>query len=98
MRPLRRPAGRSWTTTFAMRKRASMTVSEGSSERRRRRITNLAGEDFLAARDGDSGCRLRGSVVFVDRRMQGEPDTEVAYECDGRGGDLADNPEVMDEG
>src|SRR5260370_14000301 len=49
MRPLRWPAGRSRTTIFPMRKRASLTVLAGSSARRRRRITNFSGEDFRAA-------------------------------------------------
>src|SRR5260370_4710762 len=49
MRPLRRPAGRSRTTIFPMRKRPSLTVLAGSSARRRRRITNFSGKDFRAA-------------------------------------------------
>src|SRR5260370_16314282 len=60
MRPRRRPAGRSCTTTLAMRKRARLIVSGGSSERRRRRIVKFTGEDFGAARDEDMDVESAG--------------------------------------
>src|SRR5205807_1986859 len=63
MRPLTRPAGRSWTTTFPMRKRASLTVSDGSSQRRRWRIANFAGEFFRAMRAEDMDVELAGKQL-----------------------------------
>src|SRR6266851_2987239 len=64
MRPLRRPAGRSRTTIFPMRKRASLMVLAGSSVRRRRRTTNFSGEAFGAARVKDIASESVGQQLL----------------------------------
>src|SRR5271169_6484605 len=60
MRPLTRPSGSSWTTIFPMRKRASSTVSVGSSERRRRRTESFTVDFFKASPVGDIGGQSAG--------------------------------------
>src|SRR5260221_3368186 len=64
MRPLRRPAGRSRTTIFPMRKRASLMVLAGSSVRRRRPTTNFSGEVFGAARVKDIASESLGQQLL----------------------------------
>src|SRR5207244_8316360 len=64
IRPLRRPAGRSWTTIFPMRKRAKLTVLAGSSVRRRRRITNFSGGRFRVARVEDIASESVGQQLL----------------------------------
>src|SRR5260370_40380267 len=81
MRPLSRPAGRSWTTTFPTRKRASLIVSAGSSERRRRRIFNFSGGHFRSA-----GGRGNGVRDDCKRKTEGgsQEDCEGKYKRHGQ--------------
>src|SRR5438477_10654064 len=87
MRPLSRPVGRSWTTTFPIRKRASLIVSGGSAERRRgrrerrERRENFSEEFLRVMRAKDMGRRLRGTAASASLREKRDPDTPCV--CEG---------------
>src|SRR5260370_10829881 len=98
MRPLRRPAGRSCTTTVPIRNRARLTVSAGSSERRRRRIVKFTGEDFGAAHDEDMDVESAGEQFL---EVVGRNEILIFRMLSNKTGDVRterDNAEMIEAG
>src|SRR5215471_16452042 len=78
MRPQTRPAGRSWTTTLPMRKRESLTVSSGSSERRIRRM-GIFGGSLRAVFGEDIFKQIQRKEFCEDRRRKAR--RGIRYPC-----------------
>src|SRR5260370_18512011 len=98
MRPLRRRAGRSCTTTLPIRNRARLTVSAGSAERRRRRIVKFTGEDFGAAHDEDMDVESAGEQFL---EVVGRNEILIFRMLSNKTGDVRterDNAEMIEAG